>query len=89
MSYNDIEACMQAFNGLCDEANESDLIDAEDCQFWVFERGYQAAIIDIISALNASILPKIPLDNNMKALPATFVSALVAQAVEKSNIIKH
>ena len=89
MSYNDIEACMQAFNDLCDEANESDLIDAADCQFWVFERGYQAAIIDIIRALNASILPKIPLDNNMNVLPAAFVTALVAKAVEKSNIIKH
>ena len=34
---------MDAFCKLCEEAVVSELITAEECQYWVFEHGYQSA----------------------------------------------
>ncbi|NOT66049.1 MAG: hypothetical protein HOP06_08510 [Methylotenera sp.] len=37
-------ACLESFGKLCEEANKSNLVSDEDCQYWVYERGYLAAI---------------------------------------------
>jgi hypothetical protein len=53
MNLTDRNACFTAFSNLCDEASESSLLDTEDCQYWVFERGYRAAIQDLLHILEA------------------------------------
>ena len=42
MPYFDVDACMDAFCMLCEEAVLSELFTAEECQYWVFEYGYRA-----------------------------------------------
>lgn len=37
-------ACLESFGQLCEEASKSDLVSDEECQYWVYERGYRAAI---------------------------------------------
>jgi hypothetical protein len=43
MPYFDANACMDAFCKLCEAAVLSELISAEECQYWVFEHGYRSA----------------------------------------------
>lgn len=43
MRYFDANACIDTFCKLCEEAMLSGLITAEECQYWVFEYGYQSA----------------------------------------------
>ena len=38
------DACYKAFNDLCEELNTSKLVASEEFQYWVFERGYKAAL---------------------------------------------
>ena len=40
----DCDASYKAFNVLCDELSSSDLVTTEELQYWVFERGYKAAL---------------------------------------------
>ena len=49
MPYFDANACMNAFCKLCEEAVLSELITAEECQYWVFEHGFKSANASIAS----------------------------------------
>ena len=40
---------MDAFCKLCEEAVVSELITAEECQYWVFEHGYQSANASMVT----------------------------------------
>ena len=51
MPYFDANACMDAFCKLCEEAVVSELITAEECQYWVFEHGFKSANASV-SAFN-------------------------------------
>lgn len=51
MSFNDNSAAMEAFKLLCDELERSDLMNTDECQYWVFERGYRAAIQNLIDIM--------------------------------------
>ena len=44
MESTDCDACFKAFNVLCEEFSSPDLIASEEFQYWVFERGYKAAL---------------------------------------------
>ncbi len=44
MDSTDCYVCFKAFNVLCDELNTSELVATEEFQYWVFERGYKAAL---------------------------------------------
>ena len=54
-SYDDAEVCMSAFIKLCEEVENSELISSEDSQYWVFERGYFAAMDEVIEAIKVVI----------------------------------
>ncbi len=56
MNTVDNNICLEAFNNLCKELNTSNLVSIDECQYWVFERGYKAAIEELIS--NISIAAK-------------------------------
>lgn len=58
MNNYDVNACKKGFNALCEEADETNLVSSEDCQYWVYERGYQAAMQDIMQVINAGSLIK-------------------------------
>ena len=46
---NDFDAnlCVTAFNKFCDNAERNELVNSADCQYWVFEQGYLAAMKEI------------------------------------------
>lgn len=56
MNTADSAICLEAFNGLCEELSASNLVKIDECQYWVFERGYKAALEELIS--NISIAAK-------------------------------
>lgn len=66
-------ACLESFGQLCEEASKSDLVSDEECQYWVFERGYLAAIDTIMRLAesgpdaNVAILPELQLIANKLA----------------------
>ena len=41
----------EAFNDLCEEVGESALVGVDECQYWVFERGYQAAVAGLLEIM--------------------------------------
>jgi hypothetical protein len=43
----DANACIGAFSKFCDEADRSGLLSSDECQYWVFERGYLAAMQEV------------------------------------------
>jgi hypothetical protein len=44
MEITDAEVCLKAFIDLCEELSRPELISSEDCQYWIFECGYLAAL---------------------------------------------
>ena len=52
LNYYQAEQCMQAFKQTCDQADRSDLISSEDCNYWVFEQGYKAAMQAVANKSN-------------------------------------
>lgn len=44
MNNYDANACVSAFSKFCEETERNELTSSEDCQYWVFERGYAAAM---------------------------------------------
>ena len=56
MSITESNLCLDAFNRLCDELNASKLLSKEECQYWIFERGYVAALEEMIT--NISLVTK-------------------------------
>ena len=52
MKFTDNNVCLAAFNALCDELSASKLSDLEDCQCWLMERGYKAAVEELINNIS-------------------------------------
>ena len=44
MDEYEANACMRAFGKFCEEAERNELTSSEEYQYWVFERGYLAAM---------------------------------------------
>ena len=40
----DCDTCYKAFNNLCEELSNSELLAIEELQYWVFEYGYKVAL---------------------------------------------
>lgn len=58
MKMTDHSASMEAFITLCEEIDVSKLANAEECQYWVFERGYRAAIQELIQIADSGAQTK-------------------------------
>jgi hypothetical protein len=54
MNAADTNLCLEAFNRLCEELNTSTLLNLEECQYWVFERGYKAAVDEMINNISVA-----------------------------------
>ena len=52
LSCTEAEQCLQAFKKSCDQADQSDLINSEECNYWVFEHGYRAAMQALANKTN-------------------------------------
>ena len=61
MNDYDVNACMSAFGKFCDEVESSELVSIDDCQYWVFEHGYKAAMEVMIKTIQAGQLENPPL----------------------------
>jgi hypothetical protein len=53
MNEYDANACAGSFSELCDETDRSELVSAEECQYWVYEAGYKAAMEEMIKTIAA------------------------------------
>ena len=53
MNDYDVNACINTFSELCDETERSELVSAEECQYWVYEAGYKAAMEEMIKTITA------------------------------------
>ena len=51
MTNIEAENCMTAFKAICEKADKSELVSSEDCQYWVFERGYTAAMQEVAKVI--------------------------------------
>lgn len=49
---------MEAFQKLCNEIEDSTLAGTEECQYWVFERGYRTAIQQLIDIMENGLPQK-------------------------------
>lgn len=58
MNDYDVNACIEAFSKLCEDAERSELVSPDECQYWVFERGYQAAMEEMINIIKAGQIDK-------------------------------
>jgi hypothetical protein len=44
MTIHESNQCLEAFNASCEALSQSDLVETEECQYWLFELGYKAAL---------------------------------------------
>jgi hypothetical protein len=51
MQMTDKSAAMEAFKDLCEEIEDSELVNSEEAQYWVFERGYRAAVQEFLDIM--------------------------------------
>jgi hypothetical protein len=56
MEATDRNACMEAFLILFDEVQGSE--NAHECQYWIFERGYRAAVQELMNIAETGIQAK-------------------------------
>jgi hypothetical protein len=54
MEFVDNNVCLKAFNELCEELNDSKLVRIDECQYWVFESGYKAALEELINNISVA-----------------------------------
>ena len=53
MNNYDVNACLNTFSQLCDDTERSELVSAEECQYWVFEAGYMAAMQVMMNTISS------------------------------------
>jgi hypothetical protein len=78
MTNYEAENCMAAFKAICESADRSELVSSEDCHYWVFESGYQAAMQELSMAAKVKEVQ----------IPADFASQMLANGfalLEKYN----
>ena len=51
MNEYDANTCVNAFGKFCEDAERNELTSSEEHQYWVFERGYQAAMLEIAKVM--------------------------------------
>ena len=54
MKLTNENVCLSAFNALCEELSTSKLVSLEECQYWLFERGYNAAVEELIHNISVA-----------------------------------
>ncbi len=54
----DRNACLESFSQFCEEIGTSSLVGSEEAQYWVYERGYRAAIEELIQVMESGLVAK-------------------------------
>ena len=54
MKLTNEKVCLSAFNALCEELSTSKLVSLAECQYWLFERGYNAAVEELIHNISVA-----------------------------------
>jgi hypothetical protein len=52
MNLKDGDVCLKAFNELCEQLTTSKLLNLEECEYWMFESCYKAALDELISNMS-------------------------------------
>ena len=58
MNISDRNACMEAFLVLCDDVHSDKNLNLYECQYWVFERGYRAAVQELMEIAETGMQAK-------------------------------
>ena len=58
MKFIEENICLTAFNALCEELTTSKLVGLEECQYWLFERGYKAAVEELTQNISVTASAK-------------------------------
>lgn len=58
MKFIEENICLTAFNALCEELATSKLVGLDECQYWLFERGYKAAVEELIQNISVTASAK-------------------------------
>ena len=58
MKFIEENICLTAFNALCEELTTSKLVGLEECQYWLFERGCNAAVEELIQNISVAASAK-------------------------------
>jgi hypothetical protein len=58
MKVTDRNACMESFQSLCDEVHGDANMNLYECQYWVFERGYRAAVQELMTIAETGVQVK-------------------------------
>jgi hypothetical protein len=51
MEKKDRNSCYEAFSRLCEEETANELASSDEFQYWMFERGYRAAVQGLLEIL--------------------------------------
>ena len=54
MQLTDENICLTACYALCEELSTSKLVCLEECQYWLFERGYKATVEELIHNISVA-----------------------------------
>ena len=54
MEFVDGNMCFDAFDALFEELGSSKLVSSEEYQYWMFERGYKAALEELINNISVA-----------------------------------
>ena len=68
MKLSDENISLTAFSALCEELETSKLVDLEECQYWLFERGYNAAVKELIQNISVAARANVPVSLEQKYL---------------------
>ena len=80
MKLTNENVCLSAFNALCEELSTSKLVSLEECQYWLFERGYNAAVEVLIHNILVAANMENPAFLEQKYLAKKNSSALAKRA---------
>lgn len=58
MQSKDRNSCYEAFSRLCEEEAVNPLVSTEEFQYWMFERGYRAAIAGLLEIMESNSQPE-------------------------------
>jgi len=75
MTHLDRNACNEAFEVLCNEVRSNENMDIAECKYWLFERGYRAAVQELMDIAETRTQSKKFVSPNLQSLAERLISA--------------
>lgn len=75
MTTTNRNACKEAFEALCNELQESERTNINESQYWLFERGYRAAVQELMNIAESGTQPVKFVSPKLQGLAERLISA--------------